>query len=306
MSSKEIIDTIKKRKVQKVHKRNFKKAMLAVLLAVSPVPIVLSCTNNNTEETPQIETYEEYRPEGYFNRFPIQIYLEDDFDEVNKNLIIESLTELDNELDGVKFEYHTYNGVGTSCSVEKSCIYINLDEEGTRTITAYQDDMERGESYAFANRSQEYHFTMGDYNPYVFNATITMGSYFTITEDIPDSDKIMGLELRWNNYSKFGAYVDSGIFKDDNYWDFNTTYNEFKENVETALKGVVKHETSHALGYQGNTTENCPTDHYCHSSDEDSIMYEWFGDTIKSNTVTDDVIAYFRNKYPSDTYEPNK
>ena len=105
----------------------------------------------------------------------------------------------------------------------------------------------------------------------------------------------MGLELKWNNYDKYGAYVDSFPFVDDNLWDFNTTYNEFEDNMQLALKGLVKHEVGHALGYKGDSSKNCGTD-YCHSSDEDSTMYYYYNDAVENNNLTEDVVAYFQEK----------
>ena len=86
-----------------------------------------------------------------FNRFPIQIGIENDFDEINKNLIIESLTELDNALDGVKFEYYVFDNVTANPYLEdNSYINIYLDEEGKSTIKEYEVPGKEENPYAWA------------------------------------------------------------------------------------------------------------------------------------------------------------
>ena len=68
MNNNDIINTIKTRKIIKTRKRGFKKAMLALVLAMVPVALV-GCNGqdpDSTEEIPIVENYDEYRPEGYF------------------------------------------------------------------------------------------------------------------------------------------------------------------------------------------------------------------------------------------------
>lgn len=303
MNNNDIINKIKTRKIIKTRKRSFKKAMLALILAMVPVALV-GCNGqdpDSIEEIPIVQNYDDYRPEGYFNRFPIQIGIEDDFDETNRELIIESLTELDNALDGVRFEYYVFDSARPSRR-EYSYISIFLDQDGVSTIEKYEVPGKEESTYAWARINSTTSFARGDYTPYKFDATVNLGSYFTISNDIPDSDKWMGLELKWDNYDKYSAYVDTSIFINNNYWDFNTTYSDFEKNIQTAFKGLVKHEIGHALGYKGDSSENCKTD-YCHSSNKDSIMYEWFNDKVKANNLTDDVVAYFQEKYPDDESE---
>ena len=72
MKNNDIINKIKTRKIIKTRKRSFKKAMLALILAMVPAALV-GCNGqdpNSIEEIPIIQNYDDYRPEGYFNRFP--------------------------------------------------------------------------------------------------------------------------------------------------------------------------------------------------------------------------------------------
>jgi len=285
-----------------LRKKRLKRALLGFLIAVSPLPF-LGCNGNNhetpLEETPVVRRDIDYRPEGYYNRFPIQIYVDQNFSKVNRDLIKQSIMELDLSLSGVKFEFVDKKPSGYVASY--SYINILLDEDGEETISAYEHPANY-EAYAFAQSPHNYvTFQKGNYTVSNFVSDITLGSYFTISEDIPDSDKQMGWELQWNNFDKFGAYVDTLPFMDDYHWDFDTTYSAFKERIENALKGVTKHEMGHSLGY----ATTCEVSDAPHSCDENSLMYYYHNDAMNENVMTDDVVTYFNQKYPDDDNEPN-
>jgi hypothetical protein len=283
--------------------------MLALLLTSLPASLILNgCQNQNEENpTPIVEPESDLRKEDYYNRYPVQIYIDNDFDEYNKYLTIQSLEELDEALWGVTFNYHDWDGESIDYDLYYSYIKIKYDENGATTIRAYQDPNVEDKPYAYANTYKEEwaEKVNGNYiNLSNFRSTVTMGSYFSISEEIGDSSSVMG--WKFDNYNKYGAYNDPAlIYENYGFWKFGTKYTEFRSAIEKAWKTIIKHEVSHSLGYEGNSNINCGGGDYCHSSDKDSLMYPYLiPRTNAENKITRDVFNYFYNKYPTENTDP--
>lgn len=277
--------------------RKFKRMMLVFLYLVAPASIMplSACKSNKPVE--KDDKHELYKVEGYYNRFPIQIYIDDKFSDYNRDLIKTSLIELDEALEGLKFEYNDEKP--SSKQSVYSYIDINFDKDGSLGTAKAYDKKTTLLGFAYPPNNLR-----GNAESPVatFSSSVTLGGYFMISEDIPRSNALMGLELRWNNYSKFGAYVDTSPFTNDRYWNFWTSYDTFRANIERALKGVTKHETSHALGFSANESTGCNGWKNCHSSDKNSLMYPYVigGGAMQKNKITSDVVDFFAKKYPKD------
>lgn len=277
----------------------FKRMVLVFLYLVAPAS--LSGCNTAPKMTAE-EKYQEmikemYKKEGYYNRYPIQIYIDNSFSAHNKNLIKTSLIELDEALEGIKFEYNDTKP--TSFDREYSYINIEFDKNGKLgTLPAYRETTSN-ERLAFSTFPTDGRSVHHYSDVYTFDSTITIGSFLTISEDIPKSKTRMGLEIKWNNYEVFSAYHMQG------YWTFKTRYNEFRERIENALKGLTKHEAGHSLGFvppKGQAYEGEDGKDPFHSNDKKSIMYPFAteGSAVRANKLSDDVINYMNKKYPKD------